>query len=81
MCVSTDVSKILESESSFGGGKSDLLNGGFAGSIGIASLSSLPGFTGGVLGDWLNSIGSFDNTMFNGAGGVGDVVADVREES
>ena len=79
--ISSNVSEILEGESGFSGSKSDFLNRSFAGSAGIASLSSLPGFTGSVLGDWLNSIGTFDNTMFDGSSGVGDVVADVGEEA
>jgi hypothetical protein len=55
----------LESKCGFGGSKSNFLNGGFAGSVGVASFSSLPCFTGSIFSDWLNSIDSFLSIVLN----------------
>ena len=66
--------EVLESKGSFGGGKSDFLNGSFAGRAGIASLGSLPCFTGSIFSDWLNIVGSCRDIVFNGVNGTGEPV-------
>jgi len=58
--------EFLESKCGFGGSKSNFLNGSFAGSAGVASLCSLPCFTGSIFSDWLNSMDSCSSIVLNG---------------